>query len=317
MPLKMPRTISPFARWMVPGTIAGGALFCFALPGIGQTPIEEPTFQTPSNQGVAVEAPTPRRSPAPAQVTGAEKRTPDSASTPFNRNPGRHQQFLERAKIGKLDLLFLGDSILDRMPKVGEWTWLRFAPDNPADFAVDGERTDDVLWRVENGELDGIAPKVAVLLIGTNNFGLYKTEQPEWVAAGVKKIVETIHTKLPTTKVLVLAIFPRGTADDALRTKIEATNVLLAKLDDGKTTRYLDFGKKFLDDKGNIPPDVMRDKLHPTAKGYEIWWEAMHPLLAEMLTAPVATPTPTPSPSVSATPAPKPSATPGKGAKPK
>ena len=292
-----------------------------ALPLAAQTPVEEPPFQTPSNQGVAVEAAPPQPAfppPMSAQALGAEKRTAESASTPFNRNPARHQQFLERAKTGKLDLLFLGDALLDLLPRVGEWTWLRLAPDNPADFAVSGERTDDVLWRVQNGELDDIHPKVVVLQAGTSNFFIHRAEQPEWVAAGVRKIVETVHAKLPAARVLVLGLCPRGAADDPLRPKIEAANAMLAKLDDSKATRYVDPGKKFLDDKGNIPPDVMADRLHPTARGYEIWWEAMHPLLDELMAAPALVPSPSPGPSPRPTPTPTPAKgtpTPAKGAK--
>ena len=311
---EMLRVISP-----LPLAVLLLAAVAAALPLAAQTPVEEPAFQTPSSQGVAVEAAPPQPafpSPMSAQALGAEKRTAESASTPYDRNPARHQQFLERAKIGKLDLLLLGDALLDLLPKNGEWTWLRFAPANPADFAVSGERTDDVLWRVQNGELDAIHPKVVVLQVGTSNFFIHRSEQPDWVAAGVRKIVETIHAKLPAARVLVLGLFPRGAADDPLRPKIEAANALLARLDDGKATRYLDPGKKFFDDKGNIPPDVMADRLHPTARGYEVWWEAMHPLLDELMAAPALAPSPSPGPSASPTPTPaKAAPPPAKGAK--
>ena len=116
--------------------------------------------------------PTPSAPPPATRPPAApHARTEESAVTPVDRNPLRHAQFLYRLKEGKVGLLFLGDSITDGWPRGGEWTWLKFAPYEPADFGVSGERTEDVLWRITNGELDGISPKVTVLMIGTNNVG--------------------------------------------------------------------------------------------------------------------------------------------------
>jgi beta-glucosidase len=128
-----------------------------------------------------------------------------------------------------------------------------------------------------------VRPKVVVIMIGTNNIGHYADEKPEWVAEGVKKIVETVHQKLPEAKVLLLGVFPRDGKDSSSRKKVEEINAIISKLDDGKTTRYLDIGSKFLDEKGELPKDIMPDKLHPTEKGYKIWAEAMQPLLDEMM----------------------------------
>jgi lysophospholipase L1-like esterase len=174
---------------------------------------------------------------------------------------------------GDIGLLFLGDSITDFWPRRGESSWLKFAQYKPADFGISGDRTEHVLWRITNGELDGINPKVTVIMIGTNNLGQAPDEKPEWVAAGVKKIVDTVHEKLPQTKILLLGIFPRAaTADNPLRQRVEAVNQIIASLDDGKQTRYLDIGKSFLDAQGNLNPH-----------GYDLWYEAMHPLLEELL----------------------------------
>ncbi|MCX6967593.1 MAG: GDSL-type esterase/lipase family protein [Verrucomicrobia bacterium] len=231
-------------------------------------------FASPSANA---QAPTPKPTPLP--------RTPEIACNPAAsvRNPARHEQFLNRIKQGEVGLLFLGDSITDFWPKAGEWSWLKFAPYKPADFAVSGERTEDVLWRITNGELEGIHPKVTVIMIGTNNIGHYQDEKPEWVAAGVQKIVETVHQKLPDTKVLLLGVFPRATSNSPVRQKIAAINQIIRKLDDGKKTRYLDIGKVFLDAQDEIPKDVMSDGLHPCAHGYGLWYDAMNPLLTEML----------------------------------
>jgi beta-glucosidase len=201
----------------------------------------------------------------------------------------RHQAFLDRAKAGPIGLLFLGDSITEgwgRAPQV----WAKYyAKYQPANFGIGGDATQHVLWRIDNGELDDISPKVVVLMIGTNNTG--GNDGPQ-IAAADKKIVAAIRAKLPQTKILLLAVFPRGprkqrdgSMDDGVKRMdlIRAVNAELAKLDDGRTVRYLDIGPNFLDAAGKIPYDVMPDQLHPNVKGYQIWAEAMQPLLEEMM----------------------------------
>jgi lysophospholipase L1-like esterase len=202
-----------------------------------------------------------------------------------------HQQFLARGKAGPIGTLFLGDSITEGWmltgEKKGRAVWDKtYAPMQPppANFGIGGDRTEHVLWRIDHGELDGIHPKVVVLMIGTNNSG----DTAPHITRGVEKVIAEVHGKLPESKLLLLAIFPRGfdPADPkvaALRAKLKAVNVELAKLDDGKQTRYLDIGDKFLADGGVLPKDVMPDSLHPNAKGYQIWADAMQPLLDEML----------------------------------
>jgi beta-glucosidase len=214
----------------------------------------------------------------------AQPRTPESSTTPNNRNPKRHDGFMARIKQGPVGLLFLGDSITDGWPGKAKDTWAKFAPYNVADFGVGGERTEDVLWRITNGELDGIDPKAVVIMIGTNNIGHFNDEKPEWVAAGVKKIIETVEAKLPKAKILLLGVFPRGaTKDDAKRQKVDAINAIIKDFGDGKTVTYLDVGPKFLDAQGNLPKDIMPDALHPNAAGYQIWYDTMWPVLEPLL----------------------------------
>ena len=221
----------------------------------------------------------PTAAPAPPL-----ERTPADAVTPTTpRSLIRHEQFLYRIKEGDIGLLFLGDSITDFWPRTGEYSWLKFAPYDPADFGVSGEHTEHVLWRITHGELDGIHPKVVVLMIGTNNIGHTPPDEPEWAAAGVAKIVATIREKLPDSKILLLGVFPRDTPGSVHRDAVEKINAIICHLDDGKMIRYLDIGKVFLDPDGNIPFDIMRDKLHPTGEGYDRWYDAMHPLLEEMM----------------------------------
>jgi beta-glucosidase len=203
----------------------------------------------------------------------------------------RHEGFVSEAKKGGVDILFLGDSITDLWRSRGADVWTRYyAPRRAANFGISADRTQHVLWRVEHGELDGIKPKVIVLLIGTNNS---KTDPAEDIAKAIKMIIGDIHAKIPGTKVLLLGIFPRGprrnpdgTLDDASQcmATIHAVNEIIAKYDDGgRTVKFLDLGPKFLGADGKIPPDIMPDFLHPNEKGYQIWADAMEPTLDEML----------------------------------
>lgn len=194
----------------------------------------------------------------------------------------RHAKFVERAKQGDVGVVFLGDSITQGWGNNEVWKQ-HYEPLKAANFGIGGDRTQHVLWRITNGELDGISPKVAVIMIGTNNTG---GDSAEKIAEGVTEIVKTVRTKLPTTKVLLLAVFPRGQDPEkskASREKIAAVNAIIAKLDDGKTVRYLDLTPKFLEADKTISKEVMPDYLHLSKKGYTIWAEGMKPLLDEMI----------------------------------
>lgn len=205
-----------------------------------------------------------------------------------------HESFLARGKSGPIGVLFLGDSITQgwtKAPHVWEHYYGKW---QPANFGIGGDQTQHVIWRIENGELDGISPKVVVLMLGTNNTGAHDAAE---IAAADKKIVQLIRAKLPQTKVLVVGVFPRGPrknaqgvltdaaiADAAKRMAIiKDLNAELAKLDDGKNVRYLDITAKFLGDDGKIPSIIMPDQLHPNAAGYQLWAEAMQPLLTQMM----------------------------------
>jgi lysophospholipase L1-like esterase len=196
----------------------------------------------------------------------------------------RHDGFVAIAKSGNVDVLFLGDSITDGWRgKNGKAVWDKaFGDLKPANFGIGGDRTQHVLWRIQNGELDGIKPKVAVLMIGTNNTGSDSAEQ---IAAGVTAIVKTIHDKSPKTSVLLLAVFPRGKMiPNPGNTKIVEINKIIAKLDNKKDVVYLDIGEKFMKD-GQIPVSIMPDFLHLSQDGYQIWADAITPTLKNMLTS--------------------------------
>lgn len=189
---------------------------------------------------------------------------------------------VRRIEQGDVDVLFVGDSITHGWESRGAQTWERYYGHRKAvNMGFAGDRTQHVLWRLVHGRLDGIAPKVAVLMIGTNNVN---SDTPREIAAGVGAVCYTLRAILPETKILLLAIFPRGAGtDDWRRRTNEAANAMIAELDDGEWIHYLDIGDAFLEPDGTLPEAVMPDLLHPSERGYEIWAEAMEPTLAQML----------------------------------
>jgi lysophospholipase L1-like esterase len=200
-----------------------------------------------------------------------------------------HESFLKRAKVGPIGLLFLGDSITERWSNAPQVWEKYYGQYQPANFGISGDHTEHVIWRIENGELDGIHPRVVVFMLGTNNTASNTAEE---IAAADRKIVELIRKKAPETKVLLLAIFPRGprknpngSIDDGVKRMeiIRAANAELAKLDDGAHVRFLDITSAFVGLDGKIPNTLMPDQLHPNAAGYEAWARAMQPLLDSML----------------------------------
>lgn len=226
-------------------------------------------------------------------VADASEAVKNTAIIPVLRtNPtnwvARHEGFVEIAKKGNVDLLFMGDSITDGWRTRGKNVWNKYyAPQNAANFGIGGDRTEHVLWRMDHGELDGIKPKVVVLMIGTNNSGKEKDGRlrntiPQ-IIEGVTAVVTELRAKLPESKILLLAIFPRAVTDDFQRGEVAVVNTALAKLDDGKMVKFLDIGPKFLEADATLPRSIMPDLLHPNEKGYQIWADAMNPTLDEMM----------------------------------
>jgi beta-glucosidase len=206
----------------------------------------------------------------------------------------RHQSILEREAKGNVDLLMIGDSITHRFEKAGKAVWEKYyAPRNAVNMGFGSDRTEHVLWRLENGELDGISPKLAVIMIGTNNSNK-DDHTAEEIADGIKAIVCQLRTKLPKTKVLILAIFPRGDAAQRKDKKHDATfndqwaknnkaSELASKVADGKMVFYLDINQAFLNSEGVLTREIMPDLLHPDKKGYQIWAEAMEPTITKLM----------------------------------
>lgn len=222
--------------------------------------------------------------PLLAEEKKAEKKGNDTTKAVDRKDKGwqnRHAKFLERAKKGDVNVLFLGDSITHAWE--GQAAWKKhFEPLKAANFGISGDRTQHVLWRITEGkELEGINPKAAVIMIGTNNMSSNSSEE---IADGVAAIVSTLRKARPDTKILLLGIFPRSPkATDKVRDKIKETNARLAKLDDGKSVVYLDIGSKFLASDGELTKEIMPDFLHLSPKGYEIWAEAITPPLEKLL----------------------------------
>jgi lysophospholipase L1-like esterase len=193
-------------------------------------------------------------------------------------------------KKGPVQLVWIGDSITDawrdrrgEQSKLFDERWGKF---NPLNLGISGDKTEHVLWRLEHGELDGLAggTKLVVMMIGTNNLGNAPTASPEDTAKGVECLVKTIRQKLPESKILLLGVFPRGKEPtNPFRAKIKTINDTISKLDDGRQVKYLDISDAFLSRDGTLPADVMPDQLHPSAHGYELWADAVSPTIEQMI----------------------------------
>jgi len=210
---------------------------------------------------------------------------PHDAIRPVPRQGGwmkRHESFNRRVAQGNVDLVFIGDSITQGWEGRGKNVWAKFyGKRNAVNLGIGGDRTQHVIWRLDNGNLKEIAPKVAVIMIGTNNSGSNSSIQ---IAEGVAVIVKQIRKKSPQTKILLLAVFPRGPDPDDKRRQVNAgANAVFAKLDDGSHVHYLDIGQKFLDSDGTLTREIMPDLLHLSEKGYTIWAESIEQTLAGLL----------------------------------
>jgi beta-glucosidase len=224
----------------------------------------------------------------PVGEAGLVSERPNSAILPVPRTgniTNRQAQVLQRAREnpGPCDIIFIGDSITQGWENAGRAVWAKYYGDRKClNFGVSGDRTQHVLWRLENGQVQGIQPKAAVLMIGTNNSNKDDNTEAE-ILAGVRAIVHELRARLPETKVVLVAIFPRGQTFSPQRGKILQVNQALAKLADGQTIHFLDIGPQLIEADGSISKEVMPDYLHLSEKGYQIWAEALEPLLKQIL----------------------------------
>ena len=190
---------------------------------------------------------------------------------------------------GEYDVVMLGDSITHFWEDFTYWSCGRDVFDGMREkyamlnLGYGGDHTENVLWRCENGELDGYRAKVVQIMIGTNNNG----DSPEDTALGIKKIIESVKAKQPEAKILLLPIFPRGHAGDAKRVRIGRVNEIIKGYADGKRVVWHDFTERFLGPDGEFKPGLMiGDLLHPHHGGYELWRDAVMPKFAELLANP-------------------------------
>ena len=208
-----------------------------------------------------------------------------------------HEQLLAKAKQGRIDVYFEGDSITRRWgatdyPQLLENWNKNFFGWNAADFGWGGDRVENILWRLENGELDGVHPKVIVLLAGTNNVGNRIPADGIDVAAdqvtkGLRAVLRVMQSKAPDAVIILMGIFPRNDNMDVMP-EIDRINANLARMADGRRIRYLNINGQLADRDGKLRDGMMSatDKLHPAAKGYQVWADGLKPLLTELLGPP-------------------------------
>lgn len=261
----------PFVR-----SVAGAALFATAFAAESHVPSDRPVARTDRNSQLA------------------------------------HQQLLEKARQGRIDLYFLGDSITRRWggtdyPQfLAHWNQT-FHGWNAANFGWGGDTTQNILWRLQNGELDGVNPKVIVLLAGTNNVGREPGDEAKAsdIANGIRAIVDLCRKKAPRAVIVLCAIFPRND-NPAVMPTINRINEQIATLRDEKNVRFLNLNYRLADREGVLFPGLTVDQLHLSVKGYQIWADALKPILTELLGPPAArdyAPPPTGDPSAAAKPA--------------
>ncbi|MBI1785818.1 GDSL family lipase [Candidatus Sumerlaeota bacterium] len=193
----------------------------------------------------------------------------------------RHANCLKQAAAGDIGVIFIGDSITQGWEGAGKEEWAKhFGPLKPLNLGFSGDRTQHVLWRLDNGEVDGISPKAAVIMIGTNNS---KDNSAQEIADGIEAIVKELREKQPKMQILLLAVFPRSEKPDELRNKLIEVNKLIEKLDRQRKVTFLDIGPKFVQPDGTISKDIMPDFLHLSPSGYKLWAESIEPALQKLM----------------------------------
>ncbi len=242
--------------------------------------------------------------PARAQADRPAARTDQNSQV-------AHAQLLDKARHGRIDVYFEGDSITRRWgatdyPELlANWTQ-NFFGWNAANFGWGADTVQNILWRLQNGELDNVHPKVIVLLAGTNNVGnapppADDSARVEDVARGIRAVLDEMRARAPRATIILTAIFPRNDNLAAMPT-INRINARIAAFADGKTVRFLNINNTLADADGRLFDGVMRDKLHPSVTGYQIWADALKPIFTELLGPPAAAdqaPPPTGDPSAS------------------
>jgi lysophospholipase L1-like esterase len=224
-------------------------------------------------------------------ATAAEETaSPNAPATvlPVPRDGGhmaRHQRMNERVKQGDVELVMIGDSITESWERGGKEVWKKhYGHRKAVNLGISGDRTQHVLWRLANGNIDGIEPKLAVIMIGTNNVG---DDTSKDIAEGIQAIVKLLRKQTPKTNVLVLGIFPRGENDDDANRKVtmKANEIVAASIEKSadEMVVYLDIGDSFLGPDRTLSRKVMPDLVHLTPAAYATWASAIEPTVAKLL----------------------------------
>ena len=208
-----------------------------------------------------------------------------------------HTQLLEKAARGGIDIYFVGDSIVRRWGAIDYpellanwrqnfWGW------NAGDFGWGADKTQHILWRLEHGELDGVNPKVIVILAGTNNVGPQPGEAGKVadITRGLAAILAICRQKAPDAVIVLTAIFPRND-NMAVLPEIDRVNANIERMADGRSVRFLNVNHRLADRDGRLLDGMMNpsDQLHPTIKGYQVWADGLKPIFTELLGPPAAT----------------------------
>jgi lysophospholipase L1-like esterase len=234
-------------------------------------------------------------------IVNSQTNKPEAADLPSPRSDNNsmlaHADLLKKAKQSRIDVYFAGDSITRRWGTSDEqykaffanwqqnfWGW------NAANFGWGGDKTQNILWRLNNGELDNVKPKIIVLMAGTNNVGSVPPQSSsdprvEDITRGIKAILEVCRRKAPGATILLMGIFPRNDSM-AVMPLINEINRRIAKFADGKKIRYLNINDKLADQDGRLFDGMTKDGLHLEVNGYQVWADALKPIFTKLLGRP-------------------------------
>lgn len=267
-------------------TLALGSCIAVATAFAGDAPAPKPPQTQPAKPTAGAQA-KPASQPAPKPTPKADEPLARSQEKDWVE---RHKKLVARAAEGNVDVLFLGDFFTEawciggkhgygaRGRKIFAEYYEQLAA---VRFGIRGDATQNLLFRINDGELDGIKPKAIVLQVGINNLN---THTPEEIAGGIKAILTQLQRKTPESKIILMGLFPAGSrATHPVRARISEVNNLLAKLGDDKAIFYLDLGPKLLAPDGSLTAEISDDGLNLTPKGYTIWAQAINPRLEEWL----------------------------------
>ena len=261
---------TPMHRFLLAALLASGSAFAQEAPKTAPAKVEAPKQVAPAK--------------APAATTPVDR----ADEWWKKRQAAFNERVTQAAEKGDAGMLFIGDSITQGWEGEGKEVWQEFyAKRNAINLGIGGDRTEHVLWRLDNGNLKGLdkpktgaAPKVAVIMIGTNNVG---NTEPADTAAGVEAIVKKVQAGVPGIKVLVLGIFPREEKPGQAREKNTKVNQIISKLADDKSVFYMDIGASFTETDGSLSKKVMPDFLHLSKDGYRRWAMAIEAKVTELL----------------------------------